>query len=608
MNNLRISTGSMSYQSLNAILDQQINVGNTSNQLSTGKRVNTASDDPVASAQAISIQQLNNSLAQYNLNSTSADSKLQIEEGELRSIQNAVQSIRSLALSVNRPGTAFDQQAVVLELQQLLDSMVQYANADLGDGYLFGGSQSVLPPVLVMADGSYQYQGDESLRLAQIGGNTWVQTNDTGKNAFFGISSTAITLTNYSGETSVTSAAGTLVTAGSLSSLTANQLLINTVAIPAATADTVSTSDASASAIATAHSINSLTATHGVIAFANPNVVDLTTPTYGSLAANNLVINHVPITGTIVTQADLLNAINAETATTGVVASNDAGSVRLTASDGRNIELYTDGGAASATFGNLITTGNAILDKVERSTVTLNSIKSINIEGALPSSVGLTAGTYSVTANSGTGSVTTPLFLGSPPSNQDTYMIEFNATNPLPNYTIYAVSNPGVPLVDVNGVTLSGITYIAGQTVTVNNLQFQINGAPNPGDSFAIQLAPTGTKDMFSVAQNLISSIQTVGGNSPALGYQIGVSIADIDNIIDNLSSIISQIGTRRNLVQSQIDNNSQFIIFFSEQLSSLIDLDMAAAVTALNQQTVALDAAQKSYLKITGLTLFNYL
>ena len=44
------------------------------------------------------------------------------------------------------------------------------------------------------------------------------------------------------------------------------------------------------------------------------------------------------------------------------------------------------------------------------------------------------------------------------------------------------------------------------------------------------------------------------------------------------------------------------------EQVSELQDLDFAEAVSRLNLQSVALQAAQQAYVKIQGLSLFNYL
>jgi flagellar hook-associated protein 3 FlgL len=48
--------------------------------------------------------------------------------------------------------------------------------------------------------------------------------------------------------------------------------------------------------------------------------------------------------------------------------------------------------------------------------------------------------------------------------------------------------------------------------------------------------------------------------------------------------------------------------IDLASSLSDLRDLDYAQALTKMNQQIVGLQAAQLSYTKISGLSLFNYL
>ena len=55
---------------------------------------------------------------------------------------------------------------------------------------------------------------------------------------------------------------------------------------------------------------------------------------------------------------------------------------------------------------------------------------------------------------------------------------------------------------------------------------------------------------------------------------------------------------------EAVIDAEKNRRITFSE----LEDLDYAQAVTELNLRSVALQAAQQSYVKIQGLSLFNYL
>ncbi|MBI1773596.1 MAG: flagellar hook-associated protein 3, partial [Burkholderiales bacterium] len=48
--------------------------------------------------------------------------------------------------------------------------------------------------------------------------------------------------------------------------------------------------------------------------------------------------------------------------------------------------------------------------------------------------------------------------------------------------------------------------------------------------------------------------------------------------------------------------------VAFKQDLSALLDLDYAKAITELNQQQTTLQAAQQSFVKTSGLSLFDYI
>ena len=117
-------------------------------------------------------------------------------------------------------------------------------------------------------------------------------------------------------------------------------------------------------------------------------------------SANALTINDVTITG--FDAADdggdsLINAINAQSESTGVVASRNVdGNVDLTASDGRNIAVEATGNAAQITgLDTSVTTG----------TVTLQSDASFTVAGTDPGAANLTAGTQGISSNTAVDSV-----------------------------------------------------------------------------------------------------------------------------------------------------------------------------------------------------------
>ena len=72
--------------------------------------------------------------------------------------------------------------------------------------------------------------------------------------------------------------------------------------------------------------------------------------------------------------------------------------------------------------------------------------------------------------------------------------------------------------------------------------------------------------------------------------------------------TVRASIGARMNSVENQRNANDTFSLLLQENLSELKDLDYADAVSRFEQQMLALQAAQQSFIKVEGLSLFNYL
>ena len=88
----------------------------------------------------------------------------------------------------------------------------------------------------------------------------------------------------------------------------------------------------------------------------------------------------------------------------------------------------------------------------------------------------------------------------------------------------------------------------------------------------------------------------------------IDAGLTGIDAALERLSDSRTDIGVRLNQLDDQHALNSNFTLKLEESMSSLEDLDFTKAVTEMNLQMVALQAAQQAYTKTQSLSLFNYL
>ncbi|MEJ2378305.1 MAG: flagellar hook-associated protein FlgL, partial [Pseudolabrys sp.] len=111
---------------------------------------------------------------------------------------------------------------------------------------------------------------------------------------------------------------------------------------------------------------------------------------------------------------------------------------------------------------------------------------------------------------------------------------------------------------------------------------------------------PGGSGSVFSMLNKLASDMES---NSPDPS-----SITDMDAAINNLSSVRAAVGARLNAIDLQKNANDSVVLQYQTTRSNIQDLDYASAISQLNLQMTGLQAAQQSYVKVQGLSLFNYL
>ncbi|MBS0373532.1 MAG: flagellar hook-associated protein FlgL [Proteobacteria bacterium] len=182
---MRISSSYMSQAFLDALGQQQTNLAQTQQQISTGLRFSQPSQDPSAATQALEIQSSIDQISQYGTNANLAQSRLSIEDSQLSTLTNVLQRVRNLAVqAANASQTADTRASIAGEIQQQIQGVLQIANAQDGSGqYLFSGTASGTAPFSQTA-GTFSYAGNQTQRLVQIGTNRQVADGDTGARVF----------------------------------------------------------------------------------------------------------------------------------------------------------------------------------------------------------------------------------------------------------------------------------------------------------------------------------------------------------------------------------------------------------------------------------------
>lgn len=82
----------------------------------------------------------------------------------------------------------------------------------------------------------------------------------------------------------------------------------------------------------------------------------------------------------------------------------------------------------------------------------------------------------------------------------------------------------------------------------------------------------------------------------------------EIDAVMENVLNVQAKIGSRLSALDEQQDINEARILQYKSLKSEIEDLDFAEAVSRLQLQMTSLESAQRSYTRIQGLSLFNFI
>lgn len=183
---MRVTNDTMRSAFLAALDDVRRRVVHTQEQVSTGLRVNSPSDDPVAAARIAQLDASLSRLDQYHANTLFARNQLGLEEEALTEAIGNLQRIRDLTLQANNASTsAADRRIIAGEIRQQKLALLALANTTDVDGrHLFGGYRETATPFVADASGTIVYNGDQGQRTLQISDSRFVAINDSGADVF----------------------------------------------------------------------------------------------------------------------------------------------------------------------------------------------------------------------------------------------------------------------------------------------------------------------------------------------------------------------------------------------------------------------------------------
>jgi flagellar hook-associated protein 3 FlgL len=185
---MRISTQTLFESGAAKLGELQSGLVRTQQQIASGRRILTPSDDPVGAARALEVSQSQSLNTQYGVNRQHAKSSLSAVEGTLSSVTTLLQDVKTTVVAAGN-GTLSDIERgfMATELRGRFEELLGLANSrDAMGNYLFSGFQTATPAFSESAPGVVQYDGDQGQRLMQVDSTRQMAASSPGQTVFQG--------------------------------------------------------------------------------------------------------------------------------------------------------------------------------------------------------------------------------------------------------------------------------------------------------------------------------------------------------------------------------------------------------------------------------------
>ena len=212
--------------------------------------------------------------------------------------------------------------------------------------------------------------------------------------------------------------------------------------------------------------------------------------------------------------------------------------------------------------------------------------------------------TQAATANTGSGVASMGNVINPALLTGHNYQIDFTVAAGVTTYSVTDNSTLPAPT-----VLSAGNPYMSGQAISFDGMQFDVQGAPANGDAFTV--SPSANESIFKTISDLIAALNTPLANGTGMAQLTGSlnrGLNSLDNALNNILTTRSSLGLRLNEIDALQTAGEDLSLQFSQMLSELQDVDYNKALSDLTQQQMYLQAAQKTFSKVAGLSLFDYL
>lgn len=186
---MRVTQSMLSNNMLRNLSNSYSNLGKYMDQLSTGKKINRPSDDPVVAMKGMNYRSQVTEIEQYQRNTSEVHNWMDNSDAALDKATKALQRLRELAVQASN-GTYEEGQRenIAEEVGQLKEHLIDIANTKVNDKYIFNGTSTGTEPV--GEDGNVTWEENPNPVMIEVANGTKLKVNidpnEVFDNDFFG--------------------------------------------------------------------------------------------------------------------------------------------------------------------------------------------------------------------------------------------------------------------------------------------------------------------------------------------------------------------------------------------------------------------------------------
>ena len=144
-----------------------------------------------------------------------------------------------------------------------------------------------------------------------------------------------------------------------------------------------------------------------------------------------------------------------------------------------------------------------------------------------------------------------------------------------------------------------------GRTLTVTD------GTTGPANGDVFTVREDKHQSIFKTIGDLITALQAPTNSPQAkaeLDQSLSIANGNIDNALDNVLTVRASIGSRLKELDAMDSAGADRDFQYAQALQQVQDVDYNKAISDFTQQNTALEAAQKTFVKVSSMSLFSLL